>query len=289
MVEITIIVRTFNCDWIVDQALTSIEGQKGIKSRLIIVDSGSTDHTLEIINRYQHQFIAITPGTYFPGKVLNQAIKSAKTELIVFINSDVVLLHPYTLYYLIQPLIKDTKCAGSFGRQLVRPEATMSVKNEYQKAFPKDGNPPEWMHYSLPIAAMKKSVWEKFPFYTDAWGSEDTHWGKNIKQLGYDIAYVPDAIAMHSHNYTLKQLSSRRRIEGEADVFIYPDRDYTILSMLKSLVYSFTKDTLMYLKNFRIYKIPYLFIYRIVYVWYYYKGFKHAKKRKNTITYGDYQ
>ena len=289
MQEVTVIVRTFNCDWVIDQSLASIGGQRGVKIKLLIVDSGSVDNTLDMIKAYKHMFIAIAPGTYFPGKVLNQAIGAAQTEFIVFINSDVVLLDEYAIYHLIEPLLNNEKCAGSFGRQIVRPEADLTVRNEYKQAFPEHENNPEWMHYSLPIAAMKKSVWEKLPFYTDSWGSEDTHWGLHAKKRGYEVVYVPKAIAMHSHNYTLKQLASRRRIEGEADVYIYPDKTHSILHMLKSFAGSFARTSFQHMKAFQFHKIPYLFLNRIVYTWHYYKGFRHAGNKKNSVSYGDYQ
>ncbi len=289
MQKVTVIVRTFNCDWVIDQSLSSIQGQKGVDIELIIVDSGSSDNTLEMIKEYKHTFIAIAPGTYFPGRVLNHAVSKAQTEIIVFINSDVVLLDEYAIYNLIEPLIEKGECAGSFGRQIVRPEADLTVRNEYKQAFPKHENNPEWMHYSLPIAAMKKSIWEKLPFYTDSWGSEDTHWGINAKREGYEITYVPQAIAMHSHNYTLKQLASRRRIEGEADVYIYPNKTHSILHMLKSFAGTFARTSLEHIKAFKIHKIPYLFINRIVYVWFYYAGFRDASRKEHTISYGNYQ
>ena len=288
MKKITVIVRTFNSEWVIDQALAALVNQKDVDIELMIVDSGSTDATLEIVSQYKHTFIAIEPGTYFPGKVLNQAVSAAKTDIVVFINSDVVLLDEYAISRLIEPLSKENVMA-SFGRQVVRPEADLWVKHDYLRAFPEKGDSPEWMHYSLPIAAMKKEAWKIQAFYTDAWGSEDTHWAVQIKKKGYDIVYVKDAIAMHSHNYTLKQLASRRRIEGEADVYIYPDKTLSLWNTVLSFGSSFLRESLYYIQNKQIKGIPYLLFNRIVYAWYYYVGFKHASKDKKAITFGNYQ
>ena len=281
--------RTFNVAWIVDQSLASLMGQQDIQIDLIIVDSGSTDKTLDMISHYQHTFIAIESKDYFPGKVLNQAIEIAKYDTIVFINSDVVLLNPYSLKNLISPL-EHQLTAGSFGRQIVRPDADLWVRDDYECAFPSSDHTPKWMHYSLPIAAMKKSIWKKIPFYTNSWGSEDTYWGIQVKKAGYNIAYVKDAIAMHSHNYTLKQLASRRMIEGEADVYIAPNKKYTLMSMILTFIKSSLKKSWYYFINYRIYKIPYIIVNRAVYSWYYYKGFDLVyHKKSNQISYGDYQ
>ena len=288
MKKITVIVRTFNVEWVIDQSLAALTKQKGVDIELMIVDSGSTDSTLDMIAPYPHTLIAIEPGTYFPGKVLNRAVKEAKTELIVFINSDVVLLDQYAIFKLIKPL-EESMTVASFGRQIVRPEADLWVRHDYERAFPSTKNKPEWMHFSLPIAAMKRSAWEMQAFYTDAWGSEDTHWAVQIKNKGYKIAYVKDAIAMHSHNYTLKQLASRRRIEGEADVYIYPDKSLSLFGTFLSFAASSIRESLYYLKNKQIIGIPNLLLNRIVYSWSHYKGFRHSSRKKDQITFGNYQ
>lgn len=288
MKKVTVIVRTFNSQWVIDQALASLMTQKNVEIELMIVDSGSTDATLEMVSHYDHTFIAIEPGTYFPGKVLNQAVSTAKTDIVVFINSDVVLLDDYAIYKLIQPL-DDKNTVASFGRQVVRPEADLWVRHDYERAFPTEGKKPDWMHYSLPVAAMKKEAWEIQPFYTDAWGSEDTHWAVHIKNKGFDIAYVKEATAMHSHNYTFKQLASRRRIEGEADVYIYPKKTVSLWNTLLSFGSSFMRESIYYVRHRNISGIPYLLLNRMVYSWSYYAGFKHASSTKNKITFGDYQ
>lgn len=288
MQSITVIVRTFNVAWVIDQSLASLMAQKKVKIELMIVDSGSTDATLEMVSHYPHTFINIEAGTYFPGKVLNRAVKAANTEIIVFINSDVVLLHPYALYHLTQAL-EDTNTAASYGRQIVRPEADLWVQHDYERAFSSDGTQPEWMHYSLPIAAMKKSIWKEQKFYTDAWGSEDTHWGVQVKNKGYTIAYVPEATAMHSHNYTLNQLASRRRIEGEADFHIYPEKSLSVWRSFLSFGASFLRESYYYLRHKNPQGIPMLFCNRLVYVWNYHKGFVHASKAHKAISFGDYQ
>lgn len=289
MNKVTVIVRTFNVEWVIDQALAALMKQKGLEIELMIVDSGSTDATLKMIMPYPHTFIEIEPGTYFPGKVLNKAVQEAKTDLVVFINSDVVLLDEYAISKLIDPLLKNEMTVASFGRQVVRPEADLWVRHDYERAFPSNGDIPYWMHFSLPIAAMKKSAWEMQAFYTDAWGSEDTHWAVQIKNKGYNIAYVNDAIAMHSHNYTLKQLASRRRIEGEADVYIYPEKSVSIFSTFLSCAASSVRESCYYVKNKQTLRIPYLLLNRIVYSWNYYKGFRHSSRIKDQITFGNYQ
>jgi rhamnosyltransferase len=123
----------------------------------------------------------------------------------------------------------------------VRPEAHTWVRRDYALSFPERGDPPPWMYYSLPFAAIRRSAWREHPFYTDAWGSEDTEWGHWARTHGRRVRYVPESVVMHSHNYTLRQLYGRRFIEGEADAFIFRGR-HGAGGMCARLVSSVARD-----------------------------------------------
>jgi rhamnosyltransferase len=225
-----VILRCKNNAWVIDRTLVALAAQTFTDFELVVVDSGSTDTTLELASAYPHRLIQIRPEDYIPGKVLNQAISQTDAELILFVNADCVLATPQSLENLVAAF-DDCEVQAAFGRQVPRPEAEAGVRRDYELAFPTSGPAPEWMTLSLPIAGMRRSAWEAQPFYTDSWGSEDTHWGLNLKKRGGKIAYVPSAVAMHSHNYTLPQLYGRRFIEGEADAFIYGGGD-SVLALL---------------------------------------------------------
>lgn len=222
--KISVIMRTKNADWVVEQALHALHSQTIRNFQLIVVDSGSTDRTLDIVGHYSPQLIQIPPTSYIPGAVLNQAIQYATGDIFVFQNSDAVPLAPNALEYLVQPF-GDARVAATFARQLPRPEATNWVRRDYEVSFPAQGVAPPWMPLSLPFAAMRRSVWEQHPFHTAAWGSEDLEWGIWANANGHVVRYVPEAIVMHSHNYTLREAFGRRFIEGEADAIIHGDRD----------------------------------------------------------------
>ena len=220
---VTVLMRSKNAESIIGQALAGLHSQDYADFDLVVVDSGSTDRTLEIVSRYPHELMRIPAADYFPGVVLNRAIAQVRSPIVVFQNSDTVPLVPQSLRHLLSAF-DDAAVAAAFGRQLPRPEADPWVRREYAESFPDTGRAPPWITLSLPWAAMRRSAWEQHPFYCDAWASEDTEWGQWALDQGMTVRYVPEAIAMHSHNYTLRQLYSRRFVEGEADVFIYRDR-----------------------------------------------------------------
>lgn len=217
---VTILMRSKNADWVIGQALAGLFSQDFKDFELLVIDSGSTDRTLEIVSRYPHRLVQIPGSEYFPGRVLNRGIEISKSPIIVFQNSDAVPLSNRSLTHLVRAF-DDPAVQAAFGRQIPRPEADPWVRREHAESFPDAPKTPPWITMALPWSGMRRSAWEQHRFYTEAWGSEDTEWGQWAVNHGWKIAYVSEAIAMHSHNFTLKQLYSRRFIEGEADAFIY--------------------------------------------------------------------
>jgi rhamnosyltransferase len=276
--KISIIMRTKNSDWVLKQALSALFSQRELTFELLVVDSGSTDTTLEIVQAYDCQLIQIKPEDYVPGKVLNMAIENTQHDIIVFLNSDSVLLSPLSIHTLVMTMIA-TDSVAAYGRQIPRPEADLWVQRDYANSFPDSKHQPSWMGISLPLAAIKRSAWRKHRFYSDAWGSEDTEWGVWAKASGHKICYVKDAITMHSHNYTCSQLYGRRFIEGEADAFIY-SKDIRLAMMLVACLRQISKDVILYLKNRKFSKILHQIMRSITYQWGYYRGIKLGNKRK---------
>jgi rhamnosyltransferase len=277
---VSIIMRSKNSDWVIDQALAGLYSQTFKDFELLVVDSGSTDKTLDIVKRYPCRVIEIPPGDYFPGAVLNRSIREACGDILVFQNSDVVPLAPDSLARLLAAF-EDPAVDAAFGRQIPRPEAFNWVIRDYKVSFPESGPAPEWMPFSLPLAAMRRSAWEDHPFYTEAWGSEDCEWGVWAKRTGRVVRYVPDAIVMHSHNYSLRELYGRRFIEGEADAFIHKDADSPV-KLARRVLGSTLRDVAYHLKTGDLPGLVSAPVRRAVFHYGYFKGHKHGEERRRT-------
>lgn len=289
-IETTVIVRTMNNEDIISKTLKALFSQTYKDFKLLVVDSGSHDDTLKKVSFYQHNLMQVEQEDYHPGIVLNNAIKQTNTELIVFLNSDTVMLHKNCLQLLIDGL-KEKENSAVYARQIARPEAKPWVRRDYEISFPKTAENPSWMFYSLPLSGIKKSVWEENPFYTKSWASEDTQMGVDLVNKNLKVKYLSNIIVMHSHNYTLNQIYNRRFVEGEADAFIFSSK-FNILHMIKSYLSSIFNDIKYHLKVCEFYELGFCFIRRFVYQYAYYKGHKNGEKRKklNTkTTFGNYQ
>ena len=278
--RVSVIMRTKNCDWVVGQALAALFSQNYREFELLVVDSGSTDRTLEIVRRYPHRLRQIAATDYYPGQVLNDAIGETRGELLVFQNADAVPLHAGVLGQLVAAF-DDPEVQAAFTRQLPRPEAATWVRRDYAASFPEAPETPPWITLSLPMAAMRRAAWERHPFYADAWGSEDTEWGLRARANGWTLRYVPGATVMHSHDYTLRQLYGRRFIEGEADAFLHDDAG-ALATHLLGFGSSVARDLLACLRAGDLADLPRVPLRRAVYHWGHLRGARHGTRRRRS-------
>lgn len=85
--QITIITPVYNRAAVIAEAVESVLAQAYPEVEHIIVDGGSTDGTLEVLQRYPHLRVVSRPdeGMYF---ALNDGLRMAQGEVIGFLNSD---------------------------------------------------------------------------------------------------------------------------------------------------------------------------------------------------------
>lgn len=267
MPKVSIIMRVFNEMPYIKYALKMLKKQTFNDFELIIVDSGSTDGSYEVAQQYGADIIyQIEPGSYIPGKVLNEAIAKCSGEVIVFNNSDCIPQNNVWLEKLIQPLLDNKKVVSTFANQIPRVDATPLVRKDYERAFGDGMIHKKWLHFfSLASSAVRKETITDYPFDPKIQYSEDIEWSWRMKNLGKKIIYVPDSIVEHSHNYTLKGLIKRYRGEGKAEMFIYAKpRGNFFRNVIISAGMEILRDIIYLVKHKEYQWIPYAFIVRFL-------------------------
>jgi rhamnosyltransferase len=260
MPKVSIIMRVYNEMPYIKYALRMLKQQSFQDYELIVVDSGSTDGSYQEAEKANPDNIyQITPGTYVPGRVLNEAISKASGEIIVFNNSDCIPQNNFWLENLIRPFQQDKNTIATFANQLPRPDATPLVRKDYERAFGDGSISAKWKHFfSLASSAVRKDIILKYPFNPTIQYSEDIEWSWRMKQMGKKITYVPDSLVEHSHNYTWKGLIKRYTGEGKAEKEIYKEaRANFIKAVVLSAGLEFIRDFIYLTKKGEIPWIPY--------------------------------
>src|ERR1700722_6495289 len=136
-VDATIAIPTLNGEEFLADLLNSVFNQKTSKEfEVLIIDSGSTDKTLEIIEQYPTVRLHRIPNTEFGhGKTRNLAVNMAEGEFVLFLTQDAVPAHEKWLDYMLEPFSLDGNTGCVFGKQIPRPDCFVTLKREIFDAF----------------------------------------------------------------------------------------------------------------------------------------------------------
>lgn len=214
-VEASIIIRTLNEARYLPYLLDAIDAQRSeFHSEVIVVDSGSTDGTLEIAESRGCQILMIMREDFSFGKSLNLGCNSALGEYLVVISGHCVPCHGHWLQHLISPLADGT-VSYTYGRQLGGAETHWSEHRIFDKYFPdQSAIPQSGVYCNNANSALLKSVWDSYRFDEDLTGLEDIHLAQRLVADGGAIGYVAEASVFHYHHETWPQV--QRRFEREA-------------------------------------------------------------------------
>lgn len=213
--RVSIVLRSFNEAWALRSTLAALKTQSHTNWELIVFDSGSTDGSVELIRREKPEhFVQMLPHEYRPGRVLNHGMELASSERVIFLNADATPQGPDWLQPLVSALV-DPGVAAAFGRQVPRQDCSAAFARDYERCFGTRRESAKWDHFfSMVSSGLRRDAWERRGFRENLQYSEDDEYTRWCRAEGYRIAYCPDSVVMHSHNYTPRQ--SYKRSFGES-------------------------------------------------------------------------
>ena len=213
---ISIIIRTLNEEKYLPECIQAIKNQiVDDEFEIILVDSGSTDHTLEIANREGVYIEHIPKNEFTFGRSLNFGCMASKGEILVFISAHCIPVGKNWLRELVSP-IKSGSASYTYGKQIGRRGVSKySEMRVFEKYFSNvSAIPQEGYFCNNANSAMSRECWEALKFNEDLTGLEDLEFAKRLNSLGEFVGYVAESAVEHIHEETWPQI--RRRFEREA-------------------------------------------------------------------------
>lgn len=213
---ISIVIRTFNESEYLGELLEAIQCQQknNFDVEVILVDSGSTDSTVEIAESFSCRIIFIKKEDFTFGRSLNMGCEAADGDVLVFISGHCIPENERWLEYLVTPLINGVS-VYSYGKQIGNEVSKFSEHQVFSKYFPEESSVPQKGFFcNNANAALLKLAWCDIPFCEELTGLEDMHLAKKLVERGDKIAYVAEAPVYHIHNERWRQI--KRRYEREA-------------------------------------------------------------------------
>jgi glycosyltransferase involved in cell wall biosynthesis len=260
---VSVIIPTKNGAEFLDEVLTATLSQKtDFDYEVIVIDSGSKDKSLEIIQKHHVKLIQINPTEFNHGGTRNFGVKNSQGEFIAFITQDATPVNSEWLQNLVAPLREEAEIAGVFGKHLPRkncdPIVALNLDRHFdgfsltRKSWQKDQgyaeNQGQYIFFSNNNSCIRKSVWEKIPF-RHVEMSEDQWWAKDIIEHGYTKCYEPTATVYHSHTYSPSEWMKRQFDEYRAYQKIGVIEKASIFNFLKRFAGLFYGDAKQLIKT----------------------------------------
>ena len=214
--KVSIVIRTLNEARHLGDLLAMIERQQcpGLEVETVLVDSGSTDRTLDIAQAHGCRITHIAKSEFSFGRSLNRGCEFAAGEVLVLISGHCVPANEHWLARLCAPLIEG-RVAYSYGRQIGDDDSNYSERRIFAKYFPeRSALPQDGFFCNNANAALLRSAWQAHRFDEELTGLEDMELARRLVQAGQRIGYVAEAPVFHHHQESWAQV--RRRFEREA-------------------------------------------------------------------------
>jgi len=225
----SVIVRTRNSAKSLPACLESIK-QQTIVPEIIVVDSGSTDGSLEVAYEFADALIELPTGEFTYGRALNRGAEVARAPVLFALSSHCFLPRldwiERSLSYYGRPDV-----VGTNG-QLWRPDGSALHDVLFLTAATPLSN-PMW-GFSNHASSWRADVWREDPFDEELGASEDFEWSDRVIARGFTIAFDP-ALVVPAHHLRRQGVCalyrrSRRELLGTAEF-----RDITPPTLRESL------------------------------------------------------
>jgi glycosyltransferase involved in cell wall biosynthesis len=218
MIEASILIPTKNGGTEFDDCLRAVYSQRDVSLEVIVVDSGSTDNTLETAQRYPVILERIAPEAFHHARTRNLAASLAKGKYLVCLSQDAIPTSDSWLATLIGNF-SDMAVGGVYGRHIPKPDSTIERQDTLSTVYGEDrivkqrGNRERigylYYHFSDVNSAIRADLWKAFGFPDTLKHFEDVGIAKRILDEGWKIVYEPEARVYHSHQHTATELFKR--------------------------------------------------------------------------------
>jgi rhamnosyltransferase len=216
--EASVVINARNEEANIAACLDAVLGQKiDGNFEVIVVDSGSSDRTVEIASSYPVRLKQTPPEEFRWGRNRNIGAELGTGTFIAYLSADAAPANDRWLAELLQGF-EGPQVAGTYGRQVARPWAYPMEKFYMHYTYPPKRRVQSWSGgditmdetwFSNVSAAIRREVWEQHPFSDTVLFGEDQEWSLRVLRAGYRISYEPDSVVYHSHNYSLKKALMR--------------------------------------------------------------------------------
>lgn len=215
---VTVFVPTFNGARWLEEVLAALATQMTtFPFEILVIDSGSTDSTLDIIARHKARLIRIPNHEFDHGATRNRAVEEACGEVVVLTVQDATPADAHWLAGMVAQF-KDPGVGGVYCDQIPRPDCSPFLRERLARWVQGGGQPKisevkdvahfwnevhpneRWniIKFDNVASAVRRTTALAHPFPRRRFG-EDVTWAKGAVLAGWKIVYEPRVAVIHSH------------------------------------------------------------------------------------------
>ncbi len=211
--SISILIPTRNGEDTLLELLAMLSVQTISIKEVLIIDSSSTDKTVEIAKDNGAAVTVVPKAEFDHGGTRTLISRKASGDLLIFLTQDAIPASKDAIEKLIAPLMTNQNIAVTYGRQLPAFNANDFAAHLRHVNYPPHSNIRDLNNIgkygfrtiftSNSFSAYRKSILQEVGYFKNGliFGEDTCTVGKLLLK-GYKIAYVSEARVYHSHNYT---------------------------------------------------------------------------------------
>ena len=221
---VSVVIPTYNRRPILEKCLDALERQRfegGLDQyEVVVVDDGSTDGTpawlREQVGRFPHvRLVEQQHGG--PAEGRNRGVDHAKGDVIVFIDSDLVVTKSFLACHA-KALQRSWEQRGN--RLCFTYGAVVNTANFADPTSERHKlRDLSWAYFATGNVAIDRGVLERSGLFDCSfrlYGWEDLELGERLRRMGVALIKCPEAVGYHWHPaLTLDQIPNLIRVEGE--------------------------------------------------------------------------
>lgn len=234
--SVSVLMPTWQGEEFLERVLAALAAQEcPLRWELRVVDSGSTDRTLAILESWRARLgvpltvESIHQSAFDHGDTRNLLAARARGDLLVFLTQDAIPGSKHWLATLARNF-EDPAVGAAYCRNVPRPDAQLLTRvfsendpgytaGRRETRLPAnyaqlDAHERRLLYNFNDVAsAVRRELWERHPF-PRTWFGEDVLLARAVLEAGWTVVYDDVAVVEHSHDYGPEEMRKRCRIDG---------------------------------------------------------------------------
>lgn len=241
---VSVVIRCHDEARHIGNLLMAISRQTLAPAQVVVVDSGSTDGTLAIVQSHNVHLVEIHPDDFTFGRSLNYGCAAATGDILVFASAHVLPVQDDWLERLVAHF--DEPDVGLvYGRQVGHDVSRFSERQLFAQQFPPVSSTDQRSPFcNNANAAVRRSLWQQQGFDESLTGLEDLAWGRWALAHGHRIVYEARAAIVHIHEESPARIFRRYEREAIALRRIFPDSHLGLVETLRLMTRGIVGDSL---------------------------------------------